>query len=106
MKNAKRKTLCEEIGRSMNRFLMILFIVALELRFCGIRLTRPDMELSVDAHYDETNLMDIRIAWYRGPRMMTWRRCASSRRRSTRKALYHRCFCEGADREKTVRIFR
>ena len=62
MKNAKRKDFMVEIGRSMNRFLSILFIVALGVAFfAGIRSTRPDMELSADAYYDETNLMDIRI---------------------------------------------
>lgn len=62
MKNKKQKDFLMEIWRSKNRFLSILFIVALGVAFfSGIRASKPDMQLSADQYYDDTRLMDIRI---------------------------------------------
>ena len=51
-----------EIRRSLPRYLSIFFIVALGVAFfAGVRASEPDMRLSADAYYDDTNFMDIRI---------------------------------------------
>lgn len=61
-KKAIRREFTMEIKRSMNRFLSILFIVALGVAFfSGIRSAEPDMRMSLDEYYDESKLMDVRI---------------------------------------------
>lgn len=51
-----------EIRGSRNRFISILLIVILGVAFfSGVRAASPDMKLSADTYFDETNLMDIRI---------------------------------------------
>jgi putative ABC transport system permease protein len=51
-----------EIKFSLNRFLSIFLIVALGVAFfAGIRATNPDMRLTADSYYDDSNLMDIRV---------------------------------------------
>ncbi len=51
-----------EIRRSLPRYLSIFFIVALGVAFfAGVRASEPDMRLSADAYYDDTNFMDIRV---------------------------------------------
>lgn len=50
-----------EIRKSLGRFLSILFIVALGVAFfSGIRASEPDMRLTGDTYFDESNLMDIK----------------------------------------------
>lgn len=62
MKKAQRTDLFREIIKSKNRYLSILFIVALGVAFyAGIRSSEPDMKISADHFYDETNFFDIRI---------------------------------------------
>ena len=62
MKKAQRKDFFTEIKKSLNRYLSILFIVALGVAFfSGIRAAEPDMRLSVDAVADEADFMDIRV---------------------------------------------
>ena len=62
MKKAQRKDFFIEIKKSLNRYLSILFIVALGVAFfSGIRASEPDMRLSVDAVADESDFMDIRV---------------------------------------------
>lgn len=62
MKNAQRKDFSREIRKSLNRYLSLLFIVALGVAFfCGVRSAEPDMRLSADRYYDQTNFMDIRV---------------------------------------------
>ena len=62
MKKAQRKDFFVEIKKSLNRYLSILFIVALGVAFfSGIRAAEPDMRLSVDALADEADFMDIRV---------------------------------------------
>lgn len=62
----KKKALIQdfkiEIKKSLNRYLSIFLIVALGVAFfSGIRASQPDMRLSADKFYDESNLMDIRV---------------------------------------------
>ncbi len=51
-----------EIKISLTRFLSIVLIVALGVAFfAGIRATNPDMRITIDSYFDNSNLMDIRI---------------------------------------------
>ncbi len=51
-----------EIKKTLNRFFSIFLIVALGVAFfAGLRATNPDMRLTADQYYDDTNLMDIRV---------------------------------------------
>ena len=70
MKNAQYKDFFREIKRSLNRYLSILFIVALGVAFfSGVRSAEPDMRLSADAVADKANFMDLRICLlYTSPR--------------------------------------
>ncbi len=62
MKQAQRKDFFREIKKSLNRYLSILFIVALGVAFyAGIRSSEPDMRISADTYFDQTSLMDIRV---------------------------------------------
>lgn len=59
---AIRKDFYMEIKKTYNRFLSIFLIVALGVAFfSGIRTAKPDMELSADEFFDDSNLMDIRV---------------------------------------------
>lgn len=61
-KKALRKDFFVEIKNTFNRFISIFFIVALGVAFfVGIRSTEPDMRLTADHYYDDSNLMDIRL---------------------------------------------
>ena len=61
-KRALRKDFHREIRATLNRFLSIFFIVALGVAFfSGIQASAPDMRISGDSYFDETNLMDIRV---------------------------------------------
>ena len=61
-KRALRKEFYMEIRKTLNRFLSILLINALGVAFfAGVRASKPDMQISADAFYDESNLMDIRV---------------------------------------------
>ncbi len=61
-RRALRKDFYMEIRTSLNRFFSIFMIVALGVAFfAGIRATNPDMRITADAYYDDSNLMDIRI---------------------------------------------
>lgn len=56
-----RKDFYMEIKKSPGRFLSILFIVALGVAFfSGIRASEPDMRLSGDSYFDDSELMDIK----------------------------------------------
>ena len=62
MKNAFDKGIVRDIKDSLGRFLAIAAIVALGAGFyAGLRMTCPDMKLSADLFYDDTELMDIRV---------------------------------------------
>ncbi|MGN0374647.1 MAG: ABC transporter permease [Butyrivibrio sp.] len=59
---ALRKDFFAELFKTYNKFLSLLFIVALGVAFyAGIRSTEPDMEISADKIYDDSNYMDIKI---------------------------------------------
>ena len=61
-KRALRKDFHREIKGTLNRFLSIFFIVTLGVAFySGIQSSAPDMRISGDSYFDETNLMDIRV---------------------------------------------
>ncbi len=61
-KSAFWKDVNREIKNTKNRFFCIFLIVALGVAFfAGIRATEPDMQLSADKFFDETNMMDVRI---------------------------------------------
>lgn len=61
-KKALRKDFRMEVKKSMNRFVSILFIVAMGVSmFAGIHSSAPDMRYTSDEFYDATNLMDIRV---------------------------------------------
>lgn len=96
-----------EIWKSKNRFLSVLFIVALGVAFfTGIRATRPDMELSADQYYDETELMDIRILGTLG---LTDADVEAVRQlegiRLAQGAYTVDVLCETADKEQVMRVF-
>lgn len=62
MKHILRKEFFREIRKSRNRYLSLLFIVALGVAFfSGVRSAEPDMELSADVLFDDTNFLDIRV---------------------------------------------
>ncbi len=51
-----------DIKKTIGRFISIFLIVALGVGFyAGIRSTEPDMRLTGDKLYDDSNLMDLRI---------------------------------------------
>lgn len=59
-----------EIKKSRNRFLSILFIVAMGVAmFAGIQASAPDMRYTGDLLFDESNLMDVRVVGTMG---LTW----------------------------------
>ena len=61
-KHALHKDFFMEIKKSFHRYASILLIVALGVAFfSGVRASKPDMVLSADIFYDESNLMDIRV---------------------------------------------
>ena len=62
----KKKTYVKEIfrsiGRTKTRFFSIMIIIAIGVGFfAGINATEPDMVLSADKYYKDTNLSDFRI---------------------------------------------
>ena len=61
-KKALHKDFRVEIKKSKNRFLSIFFIVALGVAFfSGIQSSAPDMRLTGDSYFDDSNLMDLRV---------------------------------------------
>ncbi len=61
-KKALNKDFRMEVRKSLNRFLSILLIVALGVAFyAGIQSSAPDMRVTEDAYFDDSNLMDIRV---------------------------------------------
>ena len=62
VKKSYTKVVFREIRQSISRFLAIFAISALGVGFlAGLLATTPDMRISADRYYDETNLMDIRV---------------------------------------------
>ena len=61
-KKALRKDFFVEVRKSRNRFLSILFIVALGVSFySGIQSAAPDMKRSGDVYFDREKLMDLKV---------------------------------------------
>ncbi len=61
-KKALKKDFYMEVYRTLNRFLSIFLIVALGTAFfSGLRATEPDMRLSADRFYDNSNMRDIQV---------------------------------------------
>lgn len=61
-KKALRKEFWMAVRKSKGRFFSIFFIVALGVAFfSGIRSSEPDMRISGDTYYDETNMMDLKV---------------------------------------------
>ncbi len=59
---ALRKDFFAELSKTYNKFLSLMLIVALGVAFySGIRSTEPDMELSADKIFDDSNYMDIKM---------------------------------------------
>ncbi len=51
------------IKRTFTRFLSILLMVALGVAFyTGVRSSEPDMKMTADKLYVDTDFMDIRVA--------------------------------------------
>ncbi|MEG0594108.1 MAG: FtsX-like permease family protein [Christensenella sp.] len=62
MKSNLIKETLREIWRSRNRFFSILGIVALGIAFfVGIKVSCPDMKLTMQTYYENTNLADIHL---------------------------------------------
>ncbi len=62
MKSAFNINILRSIKDSLGRFVAIAGIVALGCGFyAGLRMTAPDMDMTADAYYDQTDLMDIRV---------------------------------------------
>ena len=62
MKPMQWKNFFREMKSSLNRYLSILFIVALGVAFySGVRSAEPDMRLSADTYYDNQNFFDVRV---------------------------------------------
>ncbi len=61
-KKALLKDTFREIKKTFSRFMSILAIVALGVGFfSGIKATGPDMKLTGDKYFSDTNLMDMRL---------------------------------------------
>lgn len=62
MKRTYRKNILRTVKGTLSRFLSIFAIVALGVGFLsGLLSTTPDMRLSADTYYDDTNVSDIRV---------------------------------------------
>lgn len=61
-RNVLLKDIFREIKGSLNRFLSIFAIVMLGVGFfAGVKSTSPDMKITADKYFKESNLMDIHI---------------------------------------------
>ena len=63
MKSNLVKETRREIWKSRNRFFSILGIVALGVAFfVGVKVSCPDMKLTMEHYYEDTNLADMHLA--------------------------------------------
>lgn len=61
-KNALNKDLLREIWRTKNRYISILLLVVIAVAFLyGLRISAPDMRVSMDRYLDDRSMMDIHI---------------------------------------------
>lgn len=62
MKSALRKNAVTEIFRTKSRFLSIFCIVAIGIAFfAGVKVSSPDMKMTADSYYKETDLAHFRL---------------------------------------------
>ncbi|MBQ8842368.1 MAG: FtsX-like permease family protein [Ruminiclostridium sp.] len=62
MKKALAKSAVREIKNTKNRFFSIFGIVAIGVGlFSGVKASAPDMRITADKYYDDTNLMNFRL---------------------------------------------
>ena len=62
MKKSYRKVIVREVIHTLSRFLAIFGIAALGVGFlAGLLATTPDMRVSTDQYYDQTNMFDVRV---------------------------------------------
>ena len=62
MKNTMLKNAFSEIKKTKNRFFSIFGIIAIGTGFfAGLLASAPDMRMTADTYYDDTNLMDFRL---------------------------------------------
>lgn len=92
-KSALKKDFVMEIKKSANRFLSILFIVALGVAFfSGIQSAAPDMRYTADQYFDEHGLADLKIVSTLGLTGGKYRVNQADRRSCLRTSgLYDRC---------------
>lgn len=63
MKKTFFKNLFRDIRKTLSRFLSIVIIIAIGVAFyAGVRAASPDMKKSGDYYFDETKLMDFKLA--------------------------------------------
>ena len=62
MKKTFFKNLFRDIKKTLSRFLSIVIIIAIGVAFyAGVRATSPDMKISADAYFNETDFMDFKL---------------------------------------------
>ena len=62
MKKTFFKNLFRDVKGTLSRFLSIVIIIAMGVAFyAGIRATSPDMKISADSYFNETEFMDFKL---------------------------------------------
>lgn len=62
MKKTFFKNLFRDVKQTLSRFLSIVIIIAMGVAFyAGIRATSPDMKISADSYFNETEFMDFKL---------------------------------------------
>ncbi|MGV8983133.1 FtsX-like permease family protein [Clostridium sp.] len=62
MKKTFFKNLFRDVLHTLSRFLSIVIIIALGVAFyAGVRATSPDMKISADSYFNETQFMDFKL---------------------------------------------
>ena len=62
MKKTFFKNLFRDVLQTLSRFLSIVIIIAMGVAFyAGIRATSPDMKISADSYFNETEFMDFKL---------------------------------------------
>ena len=62
MKKTFFKNLFRDVKQTLSRFLSIVIIIAMGVAFyAGVRATSPDMKISADSYFNETEFMDFKF---------------------------------------------